>query len=211
MFVWDFPKVHLYRGGGFSVLKKTKKAELRSLIDSVPLDEAFDQSQLARLNALTGWGALAAVHARNPTHPRDPRHVRIRTVEGGPLVARSWIKAVSPVDDYGRLLAACRFAVSDQMHEWLRQQKCNCAYCDSDRDPTADHVGAPFIVLVSDWSAGRDPAQLMRDRSTAEANSGDGALLHPAHWKDWRRYHAERARYQVLCRSCNARKGADNG
>lgn len=193
------------------MLQKSKMAALRGLIDSVPLGSAFDLAQLARLNALTGWGALAAVHARNPTHPRDPRHVRVRLVEGGPLVARSWRKAVAPVDDSGRLLAACRFAVSDQMHDWLRGRHKACAECESERDPTVDHVGDPFVDLVREWTAGRDPSELMRQRTDAEANSGAGALLLPAHWRDWRRYHAERARYQVLCRSCNARKGADRG
>jgi hypothetical protein len=193
------------------VLKKHRLAQLRALIDSVPIGEAFNYAQLARLNALTGWGVVAAVHAENPTHPRDPRHVRVQQDPGGPFVARSWIKAVSPVSDTGKLLSACRFAVSDQMHAWLTRQPKACAHCGSDRDPTADHTGVPFIDMVSRWAGDREPGELLRNRSAVEVNTGVGALLLPAPWKEWRKFHEENASYQVLCRSCNARKGARNG
>ena len=183
---------------------------IRALIDSQSTDVPFSPPDLHRFNVLTDAGALAAVRTVNPSYPGDKRHVRIRTVAGGPFVAFSWRNSVRRVTPRQRLLQACRSAVSDQMQGWLFEQARRrvCVNCRATRQLTVDHVGVPFVLIVLEWIGEADPNTVLRERTTAERNTGQGALLLPSAWRSWRAHHDLVARYQVMCLSCNARKGA---
>jgi hypothetical protein len=105
------------------------------------------------------------------------------------------------------LFAAMRGSVSRQMSTWRHRQSQICAHCHArDREMHVDHVDPPFVQLrdafLQQWSAPL-PEVFAGKRSSGRAR----LQPHMPFTVAWQQYHRQRARYQMLCKTCNLRKG----
>jgi len=177
--------------------KKLRKAFSRALIDLQPVGKPFSQNDLAAFRCLVGIEAKQAVKIPNPEYPKDTRHIY---VDGSPF---SWVRAIEEYSDASYLKKIMRNIVSCDLRDFLsavEPQECNC--CGATDDLTVDHVDLPFDTIATQFIDQYGPIQINEESSRV-----GGAFLDINLEAKWIAYHAANAVYQVLCRSCNARKG----
>jgi hypothetical protein len=108
-----------------------------------------------------------------------------------------------------RLTSAMRYAVRRQAMGWKRIQgrAICCARCKSSSHLHVDHLSPPFIAIQTSFLAGRDDVPVSFDMCSktcvSKFRKEDATFK-----RHWQRYHKARATYQLLCRTCNAQKGA---
>ena len=73
--------------------KIERKNLIRELITKQQLDVLFSEEDLAELNRLTGWTAVAAKRIFNKRFPNDTKCIAILNY-GADFEAWSWVKAV---------------------------------------------------------------------------------------------------------------------
>ena len=180
--------------------KLEKKAALQRLIDSQPRDVLFTEDAVEEMNELTGWGFKAYRKIKNPKYPGDPRCVQVSS-DGTQFEVQSWSKSVSGANhDKAALNAALRRAIAAH----LPIITCSCEACGADSDLTVDHKSTPFIDIAKSFEG-------MHPDGIALCNASDGGgwrIESDDVYVAWVAFHTAAADYQVLCRSCNATKGA---
>jgi len=183
---------------------KARKEELRALIDEQEFDVPFNGEDVQRMNALTGWFFPMYKRIYNPHYPNDTRCVA-HSDNGEQWVVWSWNKAVSKRND---LHEALRKSVRQQIAAYSAIAENECAKCGSQEFLTIDHKSIPFSHLVAHLT------RMFPGLYDALANAADGSGWYikdkELEWV-WQDLHKNNADYQVLCRSCNASKGARNG
>jgi hypothetical protein len=121
----------------------------------------------------------------------------------------SWHACVSPPKE-GSLEAAMREAIGYQTRLWkaLQPKPWLCATCQTSALLQVDHNGTPLKTIIDTFL--EQSANTAPDRSLWGFNARTHAPRLPkgAFVQNWRAYHNAHAQYQLLCRSCNARKGA---
>lgn len=193
---------------------QAKIAMARQIIDRYEIGRAFGEADLQQLADLTDTELRYAVRRKNPTFPNDPRHIHIIGYDWLMPQEWSWRSAIqiahSRDRDEGlanrarqRVMFALRFAVKADMADF--RSACDpseCALCGSPDDLTTDHVKPPFIAIAKEFLQ-LYPAIDLRPMP------GCGALIASVDIEaEWIAFHAARAVYQLLCRSCNSSKGA---
>jgi hypothetical protein len=173
---------------------------MRGIIDRCPIGGHLDAADVAAVNALTGWFCVAYRHDINPAFPTSTRCLWV-SEDGNRFDVWSWRKAIEGNRNRRKdLMAAMRYAIHPQTREYLAGQVAPvCAHCGKDSELTVDHSAPSFVNLVA----------AHYDDITLE-NQGPGGgwrIADPQQVEMWQRFHKEHARYQVLCRGCNARKG----
>jgi len=160
--------------------KKAKTKRCQDLIDSQRMGALFGPEALAEFMGLTGEDLLAAKRAKNPRYPNDPRHVRVQWPDGE-WSEMSWTKRRDAI------AGLLRF----------------CAKCQSEDDLTTDHTRVPFDAIAEEWLARNAPVEIEKcpDGIGYRITRRDQAAA-------WITEHAGKSTYQILCRSCNASKGA---
>lgn len=180
--------------------KQEKKAALQRLIDSQSRDVLFTEDAVEEMNELTGWSFKAYRKIKNPKYPGDPRCVQVSS-DGASFEVQSWSKSVSGANhDKAALNAALRRAVASR----LPVINCSCEACGAEDDLTIDHKSTPFIDIAKSFEE-------LHPDGIALINSSDGGgwrIESDDVYLAWIAFHADSADYQVLCRSCNASKGA---
>ncbi len=117
----------------------------------------------------------------------------------------SWKKAVRRMSDKDRetfnINEAMRYAVKWVMKDWLAAQPQECVMpdCTSGEFLAADHKGIPFREIRDSYIELNGTPTLTKDPNSPEWIMEDK--------EEWIAYHNSKAKYQVLCRSCNSRKG----
>jgi hypothetical protein len=96
-----------------------------------------------------------------------------------------------------------RDAVADDLRTYRSDNAAaGCRQCAGADDLTTDHVDPTFFDIAEDFIATELNLPL------ASGATGRGAILaDPDQEARWIAFHASRAVYQVLCRSCNSAKG----
>lgn len=198
------------RGPGRQSLLK----EARAIIDRNALDVPFGDDDRTRLADVTGTELRFVVRRRNPEFPNDTRHLHVLAYDWTTPAQWSWRNAIlidrnrSPEESarmrlHQREQQALRFAIRDDLRDFLDAQwPAECAACGSGDNLTADHAGAPFIEIARSFLETHRPLEL---RSAAGIGDVIASMDIEAEWIE---FHASRAVYEVLCRSCNSRKGA---
>lgn len=99
---------------------------------------------------------------------------------------------------------AMRYAVRDQIRNYRNDASKECAECGTSHNLTVDHMDIPFSVLCDDFIR-TNP----KIRTSIRSNSdGCGWFICDKDILDtWRKTHAARATFQILCLSCNSSKG----
>lgn len=183
---------------------KARKAEIQKLIDRQEFDALFSEEDTQRMNELTGWDFPMYKRIINKNFPNDTRCVA-NSEDGDKWKVWSWNKALSERDN---LREALRRAVRDQVAAYSALAANECAQCGSDEYLTVDHKTIPFNDLV---------AYFLRALPGAYSGLGNDADGSGWYIKDkelewvWQDIHRRHADYQVLCRSCNSKKGAKHG
>ncbi len=190
-----------------------KLARARAIIDSNPYDIAFNPGDTNALSRLSDTHLIAVYRRKNRAYPTDKRHLHVIAYDWIEPQQWSWNAAIKiahsrdPVEArktrlMQRQLGALRQAIAPDMADFrAAATPKRCTRCQSEQDLTTDHYAPPFIAIANDY---------LREFSPALAEGeGRGAVFaqqdEEAHWIQ---FHAQRAVYQLLCRSCNASKGA---
>lgn len=181
----------------------------RALIDSHGFDQVWSSAAVRELAALTGTPLRAVIKKRNAKFPNDLRHLHVLAYDWTTPQQWSWNKAIEfEGRDEARIrrkqLDALRDAVRADLADFLAAavQACAGEGCRAMHDLTVDHVAPPFIEIAEAFLAERGPLALVATDGGCDVIAEDAVLA------EWVAFHAARSTYQVLCRSCNARKGA---
>lgn len=188
------------------MIKPTKKWRLekaREIIDRNKMNIPFSDQDTKEFAEACEQPITGAVRKINPQYPSDPRH--LHTEIDGIWAARSWRKFIHPVPPIQQAKRIMRHVVGDDMRDFSGcVDPRECAWCGSTDDLTVDHVAPPFDDIASEYiemfglPEFQEPATLM-DVVNCFADIDVEA--------QWVAFHASRACYQMLCRSCNSKKG----
>jgi 5-methylcytosine-specific restriction endonuclease McrA len=179
--------------------KKLRKAFVRTLIDMQPMGKPFSRMDAVAFSWLTGLDATHFVREQNPEFPDDKRHIKVNGC------ARSWNRSIDGYDETQAIKRAMRSAISSDLRDFLSAiEPAECTHCGSTEQLTVDHVAPPFNIIASEFVSEYGDKITLAHNENGVGNRFADADLEAA----WIAFHASRAVYQVLCRSCNARKGA---
>lgn len=183
-------------------MKLTQKIKIgiaRQIIDMHRFDEEFFPQPLAVLNLITDRQLERVRRAKNPEYPNDPRHIQVWSE--GRWQPYSWNKAITGRND--DLNKAMRASIAEDLQEFrIACKPQRCAICKTGRDLTTDHMIDSFKTIAADFLKGKKI-------DLVDGPPGGGKMFASQDVEaDWIAYHASRATYQLLCRSCNSSKGA---
>lgn len=196
------------------VSKKSLIERARSIIDRNEMDVPFSPDDLIDFSEVTGTEVRFAVRRVNPTWPKDPRHVHAIVYDWTEPGEWSWRKAIEIDRDRDPAQAAelrRRFNEQKALRESIREQlrefrECvdpqQCELCGSGNDLCADHLDPPFIEIANEFLRQYGPLRLSPFPGCCDH------IADPDVEAAWIAFHAQRATYQLLCRSCNSKKGA---
>lgn len=191
----------LHRGWGLT--KKHRKELIRALIDRQRKYAVWSEEDTARMQELTSWMHKHFKWIDNPEFPNDPRCIATSD-DGRHWEVRSWNKAVDGYDSRKNLQDAMRDAVREDMREHMRTALQVCIECLDIRDLCVDHKDPPFITIAQEYITQHDNLE----HTLMNSSQGGGWRMTEHAAAHWKQFHAARASYQILCRSCNSRKGA---
>lgn len=184
--------------------KTARIEQAREIIDRNVLDVPFSETDLQEFVNVTGMQHITgAIRRINPTYPRaDPRHVRF--IIDGVETAASWRKAIEGKNPKADLQRALRVAVAPCLREFKDDtEEQGCANCGSTENLQVDHVWPPFQTISEEFIAHK----LGQIELKNEENGIGWVIADIDVETEWIAFHAARAQYQILCRSCNASKG----
>lgn len=186
--------------------KFTKKLRIeltQQLIDRHKIGQYFDDDAIEELSRLLCCCVEGAYRKVNPQFPSDPRH--LVTKIDGLWDARSWRKMIqqtaTPESEAKRVM---RFLVRDDMQEFKDSVEPACAQCGAESDLTVDHVDPSFIDLADAFFITYGVPDIIDNPDT---NMVTKCFKDFDLESKWVHFHSESAIYQILCRSCNAKKG----
>lgn len=182
----------------------TKKAStdmMRCRIDANVIGVEWSADDVDFFNLICGTKFHAIKRMHNASFPSDPRHIHVRE-EGGEWHEFSWKKAING-EGKRPLHKVLRNAVADDMRVFRADNAGNgCMTCASTDDLTTDHTDPTFFDIAEEFIAQE------RELPVVPGASGSGSILADIDQEArWIAFHAARAVYQVLCRSCNSAKG----
>jgi 5-methylcytosine-specific restriction endonuclease McrA len=195
-----------------TLLSKLERA--RVIIDCYAIDQPFASSHLEEMAELSGTLLRALVRKRNPLYPNDPRHLHALAYDWLAPEQWSWRTAIQiaharnpdearAARERQKVLLALRYAVKPDMEDFRdSQQPYECAGCGCDEALTTDHKKPPFSLIAGEF-LNEHPVIELRD-----VPGHSGVIADVDLEAEWIAYHAARAVYQLLCRSCNSSKGA---
>lgn len=187
------------------ITKKWRLERAREIIDRNQIDVPFNESDLIEFSMVVQQDIEGAVRRVNPQFPHtDPRH--LHTLIDGQWCARSWRKMIeqthTPESEAKRVM---RFLVRDDLTDFMSSvEPKECANCSTTDTLTVDHVSPPFSAIADEFIAERGLPTVVDNPC---ANMITKRFDDEGMEADWIHFHAERAVYQILCRSCNASKG----
>jgi hypothetical protein len=187
---------------------------VREIIDSYPRNKPFSKAHCAELSELSNTEIRFAVKRRNPMFPKDERHLHVTAGDWPEPQQWSWREAIRVAGARNpeaaranrkrqKLMFALRYAVKPDMDDFRAAAEPRaCRVCWFAEDLSTDHIKPPFLEIATAFLE-RYPDIELREVQ------GCGDLIASVDIEaEWIAFHAARATYQLLCRSCNSRKGA---
>ena len=186
------------------ITKKFRMEKAREIIDRNEIGVLFPDDDVEEFGDVCQMPIEAAVRAINPQFPRtDPRH--LRTMIDGVWEARSWRKWIDKVTPEQEAKRAMRFAVRNDLKDF---RDCispdYCQRCGACEDLTVDHEWPPFDHIANEFLEAYGLPVIVGSPDPAVVVN---IMEDPDLEAQWIAFHASRATYQILCRSCNASKG----
>lgn len=183
--------------------KKFRMEKAREIIDRNKIDVPFPEQDVEEFANICQQPITAAIRRKNPEFPNDYRH--LHTEIDGVWAARSWRKLISPISPTQQAKVIMRTVVKEDMQEYLSSaEPKECMNCGRKDDLTVDHVRPPFDDIAVEFMEfyGIPEIEIPDDNFRVLDRFADPDLE-----AQWIAFHASRAIYQILCRSCNASKG----
>lgn len=191
-----------------------KISRAREIIDSYAIGAPFSCADLKELADLTQTEIRSACRMANPMFPADPRHLHVIAYGWTEAQQWSWRSAIEDAHKKDAVealrqrqrqkrLFALRHSVRHEMRDFrMGMDHPDCAICGSTEDLTTDHVEPAFIEIALGFLDVHPHFALRKVQ-------GCGDLFESMDLEaEWIAFHASRAVYQLLCRSCNSAKGA---
>lgn len=191
-----------------------KISRAREIIDGYALGAPFNATHLSELADLSGTELRAATRHSNPMFPADPRHLHVVAYDWIEPQQWSWRSAIEdahkkdPVEalrqrQHQKRMFALRHAVRMDLRDFrMAISDPACASCGAIDDLTTDHISPAFIQIAMQFLDRHQHFELRKVR-------GCGDLIACMDLEaEWVAFHASLASYQLLCRGCNSRKGA---
>jgi len=181
------------------------------MLDKIKVGAWFNDEQVAEFNFLTAF----TFKRYKIMLPQDNvRQVKGKTIFRNVWVAdsgtgefRSWIKQIEDPHQLKRQvwnpLEAMRNAITPEMRFQEQTLGNYCVKCNSQTNLTVDHKDTPFSVIAEAF------IEAYPDIETCTHESGMGHAFKDKELEQkFIAVHNEIATYQLLCRSCNSKKGA---
>ena len=185
------------------ITKKWRTEKAREIIDRNVIGVHFCEYDLEEFSEVCQVEIDGAVRMINPQFYSDPRH--LHTLIDGEWDARSWRKFITALTPEQEAKRVMRNAVWSDLKDFREaMEPSECAICETEENLTTDHVAPPFDDIALDFFSCYGVPKVVghSDKSIVVNIFEDGQLE-----GKWIHFHAERAVYQILCRSCNVRKG----
>jgi 5-methylcytosine-specific restriction endonuclease McrA len=188
-------------------LKGEMLDECRRVIDATPFGEEMSPEYASIMRAMTGWHYERIRHLYNPKHATDRRYIEVLQ-DNGEWISHSWNKAINPKSEWYHLQKAMRDAVTSHgMTEYRKTAEPICCHCGSTDDLSVDHKSRSFDEIMQSFVTGynykHDAYPEIKDGAMGQGRE----LADPNVEAQWVAFHDNLADFQILCRSCNARKG----
>lgn len=180
---------------------KARKELAKAIIDRNQTGVDFELDDLIEFNTVIQGDFLAIRRMDNPTFPGDKRYIQV--FDGSDWYGFSWNKAISPasVDDLSMAMRDAIRVDVDQFRINADPQKCN--HCGSELNLATDHIHPPFKKIKELF------IQINGEVELEDGAPGSSKVIKHQTIKDaWVEFHRSLAIYQLLCRSCNSKKGA---
>lgn len=174
------------------------------MIDKYGLGQVFKEKDTTVINNMTGWNFRAYKRIKNPTWPTDTRCLA-HTEDGNTWEVWSWNKAIDNYGSFPNMLEAMRLSIQPQMREFAQTAPNKCMLCASEDTLSVDHKDKPFITMVRDFLKDHPG---MTDAVQNDASGAGWFIADETIKETWVLYHKVNATYQILCKSCNSKKGA---
>ncbi len=185
------------------ITKKWRIEKAREIIDRNRIDVPFCESDTAEFAGVCEQPITGAVRKINPQYPKDPRH--LHTEIGGVWDARSWKQFINPISMLQKTKLVMRHVIWEDLRDFAScAEPKECAICGSTEDITVDHVSPPFDHIATEFILANGLPEIKDPDSPLEVVNQFTDINLEAKWIA---FHASMACYQLLCRSCNARKG----
>ena len=195
---FDFTKNNSVKIGS----QKERRGEIRKIIDSYVPYQLFSADDILRINDLTGWNFTGYKRVTNRDYPTDFRCIA-HTSDGIIWSIWSWNKAIAGESSNTNLTQAMRNSVKHQVEMYKATSSQACSVCGGHINLQVDHKTKPFSVIKNEFIK-KNPNIIH-----AIESRGHGWYIFWPELKDsWQKFHEAHADYQMLCLSCNSKKGA---
>jgi len=173
------------------------------LIDVQPLGVEFSKGAIDEFNKLLGGPTYDSFRkCVDPMHPANKRHIEALR-HGETWKDISWKNRIEDPSAMTRLSKVLRSAVWRDLKDAfdaIEPKVCN--WCGSEDGLVPDHDDPSFEAIRNEWVIARGMPDI------TDAPRGIGKMLADIDVEaDWVAFHASRAVYQILCGSCNSKKG----
>jgi len=177
--------------------KAGKTAIIRGLCSAYPTNEFFGFDDLMLLNETLGSNFSGV---RKVVHPLygDNNHL-----EGDGAIF-SWKQMISPNNERQWVIKVMRQLNDLRLKRVLAESpNPQCCRCEAKENLTVDHMTLPFSEIAERFLLKFEHLpELEKDHENATWRFKDPGVAH-----HWRLHHDSMADYQILCRSCNSKKG----
>lgn len=185
------------------ITKKWRKEQAQLIIDRNVLEVPFSSADASEFSEVCQHDIEGAVRKVNPQFPSDPRHLHMLVDDQ--WQPYSWNKLISALTPEQEVKRVMRFAIRDDLADFrMSVDPQACEQCGSTEYLTTDHMLEPFDNIANDFIAESGLPKICKSPC---ANMVVSIFADMNQEADFIAYHASRATYQLLCRSCNSRKG----
>jgi 5-methylcytosine-specific restriction endonuclease McrA len=188
--------------------KKFRKETTRALLDTIKVGAWFGDKEVEAFNTLTGFEYKKYKKILAPDDIRQNGvGVPVRNVWVGDVKEmRSWLKQIDDPEHLKRKewnpRQAMRNAIKSEMIQQAKFLGNHCEHCNSQTNLSVDHKDIPFSVIADTF---------LEVHPDIETGTPPGEMGHFFMDKDLEQkfldIHNAIATYQLLCRSCNSKKG----
>jgi hypothetical protein len=181
--------------------QKERKAAMRRIIDSYMPYQLFSEHHVSKINDITGWTFTGYKKVTNREFPTDDRCIA-HTNDGTTWTIWSWNKAIVGESSLKNLTQAMRNSVIHQVGIYRATSRQVCSACGSHKNLNVDHKTKPFSLIKNEFIE-KNPNII----HSIESRGNGWNIFWPELKTAWQKFHEAHADYQVLCSSCNSRKG----
>jgi hypothetical protein len=175
---------------------------MRNLIKIYDFDVPFQKNHVEQANILTGWNFTGYKRIKNFEYLNNSLRIAI-TDDGEKWECWSWMKAIDGISDAKNLAQAMRNAVRDQINQFKETCRQKCEICGSVENLSVDHKSRSFDSIKKQF--------VLENTNISSEIRSDGCgwyISDPCLLEKWRLFHLEKSDLQILCVSCNSKKGA---